>query len=218
MAKQIKEKTGAGLTLGLQILAVLDLFPGVVLVATTLSAGAPGLALTPPEPTFVSTANGLIVLQFLMRSVALVLMSRWTWRLVSNSRKQARFPISSRWAWLGWLTPGVAFVLPVRTLLALNDGLVRITPWRRALILFWWAARLPTCISGGYILIVVVTTHLALTNNLMQRGLSASHVIVACLFWLGVTGIIAKLLEIAVLTLTWRRQPKADDITAAYVF
>jgi hypothetical protein len=148
-------------------------------------------------------------LQFPLRCISLAVAMRWTWRLVANGHRQTAFPVSTLWAWLGYIVPVAAFWLPLKTLLALNGK----TLFRRILIWAWWLVRQTTTTIAGPFLVVFCIAIAAVSIG----GPARERVPGLWMETLVLGGLLARALEIAVITLTQAHQPRAE-VVAATVF
>lgn len=216
MAQPTKHKAGAGMTLTLQIMSALELLPCVILLAAGLSLGWPTFQTLPNAEKDAAPLVMLYMLMILMRFGTLIVMARWTWRLTSNAGRQTHLPVTPRWAWLGWFVPLASLVVPFLAVLALNRVDGRVPGPRKFLIVAWWLARLTTCVAGAMIVVVIGSIVLILTH--MKHMPEDATIMIRFLMWLSLYTVVAKVLEFAIVTLTYRHQPKAGEVLAATVF
>ena len=209
-----KPKMGRGLTLTLQILAVINAAAALGILSAAFSLGWPARQTFHFDEGTTAIMALLIMAQIPVRIGAWAVIARWSWRLTANAQKQTRFPVSPLWAWLGWFVPGACFFFPASTLMALNSGR-GIAPWRRITILAWWITRVATCCSGSFLTIIAVGIYLEMTKTETTTIAGGNYFGATFCSWLGITGLVAHILEIFVVTMTYRHQPKAGDITAA---
>jgi hypothetical protein len=211
-------RTGKGQSLALVILAGIDIMLGVIAIAVAISAGWPGLEALSSGPTLqsnliVGTSFLILMGQVVLRLAMLIVTAWWSLRLVSHAHRHTRFPISTRWAWLGWFIPVVSLWLPARAVLNLNLKLGRLPDTRRLLILSWWVARLLISPMLGFVSFMVAAALAGLTPLQDTTGLTINWFV-----WIMTAGIVAQSLGIAVVIITQRHQPKPGEIIAAELF
>ncbi|WP_349320520.1 DUF4328 domain-containing protein [Asticcacaulis sp. MM231] len=213
-------RTGKAQSLALVILAGIDIVLGMIAIAIAISAGWPGLeAFQGSGPTaqgnlVVGSVFLVLIIQFVLRVFMLVVMAWWSFRLVSHAHRHTRFPVSTRWAWLGWFVPVVSLWLPLRAVLSLNLKLGGMSSGRRLLILSWWAIRL--LISPTLALITVTLIGIFATLN-DQQGPNVTLTI-HLFVWILIAGLAAQCLSVAMVLITQRHQPKPGEIVTADLF
>lgn len=146
-----KPNTGKGLAVASQVLSVLDLLLAALNVWLAVSAGWPGyVPASESSSTFIGLMTFIMALQFVLRCIALPLNARWAYVLTDLARRHSAFPVSPRWAWLGWLLPVAGLWMPLHVVGALNNGR------HRLVITLWHLFRLMTCLSGAVLMLVVI--------------------------------------------------------------
>jgi hypothetical protein len=144
----------------------------------------------------------------------LIVMAWWSFRLVSNAHRHIRFPVSTRWAWLGWFVPAASLWLPMQTLLNLNLTFGRLSGLRRLLILSWWVTRLIVSPMMAFISLIGIGVVVGLTHSTD----SVAGPTINWGIWMMAIGVISQCLAIAVIIITQRHQPKPGEIVAAELF
>ena len=211
--------TGKGQSLALVILAGIDIVLGMIAVGIAISAGWPGLETLSSGP---STQTSLIVgslflvvfIQSAFRLAMLIVMAWWTFRLVSNAHHHTRFPVSTRWAWLGWFVPIVSLWLPVQAMLNLNLTRGRLSGLRRLLILSWWVTRLLVSPMFAFISLIGV----GVVAGLIRSPDGIAPLTIGWAVWMMITGLISQSLAVAVIVITQRHQPRPHEIVTAELF
>ncbi len=211
--------TGKGQSLALVILAGIDIVLGMIAVAIAINAGWPGLESLSSGPVvqdpFIFGFLYLILLtQVTLRLAMLIVMAWWTFRLVRNAHRHSRFPVSTRWAWLGWFVPVVSLWIPARILLNLNQALKRTSVVHQGVILSWWLTRLIVSPTLAFISLLGVGVVVGLTRSANDvTSISISWVV-----WMMAIGVVSQCLAIAVIIMTQRHQPKPGEIVTAELF
>ena len=209
-------KRGRGMTLALHALGLIDIAIALALLGLGLSVGWPHIVLKGGENTvFIGYMTMAVCAQMALRTVALFIIARWTFRLTKNAHSRQAFPVSQRWAWLGYFTPIVSFWLPVQTIMALNLRLGRMQGWRRLIIGLWWGLRLLSCTSGAFLILMIYA--FAVVALKWQRD--GSFAMTAnWLSWFVLAGLGAAIFQIIVVSLTYINQPKGDEVIQAGLF
>ncbi|EGF92402.1 putative membrane protein [Asticcacaulis biprosthecium C19] len=219
MANKTTFKTGRGQAIALHVLAVPDVALGILGLTAAMASGWPAQIFRTAENT---SALGLVFLvamaQLIVRLPMLAVIMRWTWRLVSNAEKQGRLAVSARWAWVGYVVPVAAFWLPAHAVWTLNTRHSPLAAWQRVLIVAWWVSRLLSCTTGAFLILIVLMVQAAIAaGGYIDEDTSTTYGMtwIATLF---IVGLVTRVLEAAVITLTHLRQPKPGEVVAAKVF
>jgi hypothetical protein len=207
------------LTIILIVLGLLDMAGGVSAIGFALNAGWPQTALEGS-----TRLSGLIAVclmgQALVRVMALPLDAWWTLKLVKRAHIHQAFPVSIRWAWLGWFVPVASYWLPCKAQLALNQRLGR-APWiRNMLVVTAWCVRLVTCPTGGVVGFFIVSFTYGFMIAL-GRGRATPNIIPLMIHWmvaLAIISVLNAILHIIVMIMTYRNQPKPDEVRQAEIF
>jgi hypothetical protein len=147
-----KPGTGKGLAVTLQVLSGIDLVLAALNVWLAVSAGWPGhVPHNFSSSTFIGFMTLFMALQFVVRCIALPLNARWAYVLTDLARRHGAFPVSPRWAWLGWPLPVAGLWMPLHVIRALNARR------HRLVITLWHLFRLTTCLSGTILLLFGIT-------------------------------------------------------------
>ncbi len=209
------------LTVILIALGALDLVGGLAAIAIALNAGWPSVELQGP---LLNQLVGLITVclmaQGLVRLVALPLHAWWTVTLVKRAHLHSAFPVSVRWAWLGWFVPVASHWLPCKTIMALNTRLGRMAWKRNMLIMAWWCTRLLTCTTGLCLTLIGagVLYGFLIAVGQGRSNLTTNALTVHWLLFTAALSLIAFVLNAVVTTMTYRNQPKTGEIHQADLF
>ncbi len=200
-----------GLMMTLMILGGIDLLLGMGLVVLT----AVGLGQVPHLDrlgllNFVGLGSVLFMVLIAVRLGEVTVRAVWTRRLVRNIHLFHAFPVSSLWAWAGFVMPVVSLWMPAQTLLALAAAAQRPSRGLSLSCLAWALARWVTCPSGAFVAfaaLVIVIRH----NWRPEYSLLT-------LLTLAVPGVISAALGLVITPWIARRQPGPDQIHHAEVF
>lgn len=216
----IAAHTGKGQSIALVVIACIDILLGMIAIAVAISAGWPRLeAFQDSGPIaqgnlVVGSVFLVLFIQFVLRVSMLIVMAWWSFRMVSNAHRHTKFPISTRWAWLGWFVPVISLWLPLRAVLSVNLKLGDMSSGKRLLILTWWAIRLLISPTLAFITITLVGIFAALNNQQGPNIILTIHWFV----WMMMAGVVSQSLSVAVVMITQRHQPKPGEIVTAELF
>ncbi|MFT4076479.1 MAG: DUF4328 domain-containing protein [Asticcacaulis sp.] len=213
--------TGKGQSIALVIMAGVDIVLGAIAIALNLALnnGTATFSMPSAEPVAQNTMIVgmlflIMIVQIAVRSIMLMIMAWWSFRLISNAHRHTNFPVSRQWSWLGWFVPVVSLWLPVQAMLGLNLTHRRISGARRLIILSWWVARILASPTAG----VLSFAGVVIIARLGEYRRDMSDTIISWLVSMMVIGILAQCLAIAVILLTQRNQPKPGIIVSADIF
>jgi len=208
-----------GVTLVLQILTGIDLVLDLIVLGIAAST-LPTLAKVGERALDPQMAGCFLILmlQIALRLAILVVRAVWTLRLTRNAGLFSRFPVTTFWAWAGFLVPVVSLWLPASHMLALSVAGRRQNRWLNPLCLAWAVARWLTCLSGSAILLGILLAYAAYRVVFDHYDVPAHHAFVGMALMISLSGLVSAALSLVLVPWIARRQPTPDQMHHVEVF